>query len=176
MLHISIFSINLFFTIITHCIVIYETLRSSGLSTERDQQLVSHPDVRGVEDWKRHVLLLLDEMHIKEDLVYNKHNGALVGFVNLTDITVHLEEFERSLTNQAYSLAPPTLANSLFMVRVLFYHDSNSIRPVHLPKSNWRTDLPNLLGSSVQDRAESAESTCNYFRWSGTEQEIFRAA
>ena len=94
----------------------YETLRSSGVialpsqrslrdythafqekcgfSAESDQQLVSHPDLRGVEDWKRHVVLLLDELHIKEDLVYNKHTGALVGFVNLSDITVHLEEFE----------------------------------------------------------------------------------
>ena len=93
-----------------------------GFSAESDQQLVSHPDVRGVEDWKRHVVLLLDEMHIKEDLVSNKHTGALVGFVNLSDMTVHLEEFEQSLISQVNSPAPPALANSslVIMVRVLF--------------------------------------------------------
>ena len=56
------------------------------------------------------------------------------------------------------------------------HQDSISARPVHLPKFNWRTDLPNLLGSSVQDRAVPAESNCNYLRWSCTKQEVFRAA
>lgn len=97
----------------------YDTLRSSGIiqlpsqrtlrdyihhfqakvgfSEEVEQQLVSHPDLRDAEEWKRHVILLLDEMHIQEDLVYNKHTGALVGFANLGDITDHLEQFEQSL-------------------------------------------------------------------------------
>ena len=106
----------------------YETLRSSGVialpsqrslrdythalqgkcgfSAEMDQQLVSHPDLSDTEDWKRHVVLLLDEMHIKENLVYNKHTGTLVGFLNLSDVSTHLEEFEHSL-NQATSPARP---------------------------------------------------------------------
>ena len=64
----------------------YDTLRSSGIiqlpsqrtlrdythhfkakvgfSAEVEQQLVSHPDVRDAEEWKRHVILVLDEMHI----------------------------------------------------------------------------------------------------------------
>ena len=67
---------------------------------------MSHPDLSDTEDWKRHVVLLLDEMHIKEDLVYNKHTGTLVGFLNLSDVSTHLEEFEHSL-NQATSPARP---------------------------------------------------------------------
>ncbi len=124
----------------------YETLRTSGLialpsqrslrdythhfqakvgfSDEVDQQLVSHPHVRGAEVWQRHVILLLDEMHIREDLVYNKHTGALVGFANLGEITSHLQEFERSLetTETTKTQACPPLAKSMLviMVRGLF--------------------------------------------------------
>ena len=56
---------------------------------------MSHPDVRDAEEWKRHVIVLLDEMHICEDLVYNKHTGALMSFANLGDITDHLSLNDR---------------------------------------------------------------------------------
>ena len=39
-------------------------------------------------------------MHIKEDLVYNKHTGELVVFVNLGDINTHLLKYEQSLSGE----------------------------------------------------------------------------
>lgn len=36
-------------------------------------------------------------MHIREDLVFNKNTGALVGFVNLGETNSHLIDYERSL-------------------------------------------------------------------------------
>lgn len=51
-----------------------------GFSEEVEQQLVSHPYVRDAEEWKRHEILLLDEMYIWEDVKHNKHTGA---FINL---------------------------------------------------------------------------------------------
>ena len=36
----------------------------------------------------------MDEVHIKEDLVYDKHEGTLIGFVNLGDTNNHLLQFE----------------------------------------------------------------------------------
>ncbi len=33
--------------------------------------------------WQKLVILLLDEMYIREDQVYNKHSGELIGFTNL---------------------------------------------------------------------------------------------
>ena len=41
------------------------------------------------------MVLILDEMHIKEDLVYDKHTGELVGFTNLGSINQHLQAFEK---------------------------------------------------------------------------------
>ena len=89
-----------------------------GFSDEVDQQLVSHPDVREGEEWQRYVILLLDEMHIREDLVYNKHTGALVGFANLGDITGHLEQFQRALETADVKQACQPLAKSMLVIMV----------------------------------------------------------
>ena len=89
-----------------------------GFSDEVDQQLVSHPDVRKGEEWQQYVILLLDEMHIREDLVYNKHTGALVGFANLGDISGHLEQFEHALEKDDVKQACQPLAKSMFVIMV----------------------------------------------------------
>lgn len=68
----------------------------------------------------QYVLLVIDEMHIREDLVYDKHSGELIGFTNLGDINQHLLAFEHLITQE--SVPHATLANSMtvFMVRGLF--------------------------------------------------------
>ena len=67
-----------------------------GFSDEADKQLMSIADVAQVEDWQKYIIVLTDEMHICEDLVYDKHTGALLGFTNLGDINTHLNRFEQS--------------------------------------------------------------------------------
>ncbi len=61
----------------------------------------------------------MDEMHIREGLVYDKHSGALLGFTDLGNVNNLLAEFERSLSSDA-----PTerLSKSMLviMVRGLF--------------------------------------------------------
>ena len=58
---------------------------------------MSAPEVAESEDWQKNVILILDEMHIREDLVYDKHTGALIRFANLGNINHHLQQFEQSL-------------------------------------------------------------------------------
>ena len=69
---------------------------------------------------ERNIILLLDEMHILEDIVFDKHNGAMIGYAKLGDIDDHLLQFEQSLTEDQPS--PPPLAKSMmvFMVHGLF--------------------------------------------------------
>ena len=55
------------------------------------------PEVAEVEEWQKNVVLILDEMHGREDLVYDKHTDALVGFANLGNINQHLQQFAQSL-------------------------------------------------------------------------------
>lgn len=63
---------------------------------------------------------LLMRMHIREDLVYDKHSGELIGFTNLTNISDSLAQLEQSMSEcNDYG---PSLAKSMvvFMVRGLF--------------------------------------------------------
>ena len=55
----------------------------------------------------------MEEMHIKEDLVYNKHTGALVGFVNLGDINSPLSGEEHVTEPLAKSMLT-TMVRGLF--------------------------------------------------------------
>ena len=66
----------------------------AGFSAEVDRLLMRAANVAACEPWQRPVILLLDEMYVKEDLVYDKHTGCVTGFVNMGD---HLLEFERSV-------------------------------------------------------------------------------
>ena len=57
-------------------------------------------------------------MHIKQDLVFDKHTGRLIGYTNLGDINSHLIDFEQSITSPAVPKFAKTML--VFMVRGLF--------------------------------------------------------
>ena len=59
--------------------------------------------------------LVLDEVHIKEDLVYDKHQGTLIGFTNLGDVNNCLVKFEASIQNEE---PQEQLAKSMFVIVV----------------------------------------------------------
>lgn len=91
-----------------------------GFSEEVDTQLRLAAKVATCNEYEKLVVILLDEMYIREDLVYDKHTGALIGFVNLGQVNDHLLAFECSLNPGSSSSA--TLAKSVmtFMVKGLF--------------------------------------------------------
>lgn len=118
----------------------YETLRSSGclslpsqhtlrdythyvsatieFSDEVDKQLMSIADMSNLQEYQKAVAVIMDEMHIREGLVYNKHSGALVGFTDLGDVNNLLSNFDRSLSEE--TRGPPLSKTMLvFMVRGL---------------------------------------------------------
>ena len=66
-----------------------------------------------------YLLLIIDGMHVRESLAFDKHSGDLVGFVNLGDVNQLLMDFEEALNEDSSS---PTMANSMtvFMPRELF--------------------------------------------------------
>ena len=87
-----------------------------GFSPEIDQHLV---DIAFLSNHlNRYVNLVMDEVHIKHDLVYDKHEGCLVGFINLGSTNNQLIEFENALCTEK---TEPTLASTMlvFMVRGL---------------------------------------------------------
>ena len=56
---------------------------TAGFSTAVDQQLMAAANLTTCKPWEKLVILLLDEMYVREDLVYLKRTGKLVGFTSL---------------------------------------------------------------------------------------------
>ena len=68
----------------------------SGLHGDVDEQLEREANVGNAPEHQLYVTLTYDEVKIKEDLVYDKHTGKLIGFTNLSDINNHLSVLERA--------------------------------------------------------------------------------
>ena len=49
---------------------------TSGFSCDVDQQLIDVAEIASSPEWKKSIVLVMDEMHIREDLVYNKYSGG----------------------------------------------------------------------------------------------------
>ena len=90
-----------------------------GFSHEVDQHLVDVADLSH-DLHNKYVVLIIDEIHIKEELVYDKHQGSLIGFVNLGEINNQLLEFEAAVSQES-KRAPLASSMLVMMVRGLFY-------------------------------------------------------
>ena len=69
-----------------------------------------------LSDGKRYVTILLDEMKVKEDIVYDKTTGDVIGFCNLGKINDELLRYKHA--NDSHHVAKQILA---IMVRGLFF-------------------------------------------------------
>lgn len=72
----------------------------AGFSSEVDNQLFQIAKLLSSPPYHALIAILIDEISVKEDLVYNKHIGKVVGFVNLGEINNHLMKFEQSLNDE----------------------------------------------------------------------------
>jgi hypothetical protein len=100
-------------------------LTTSGFSAANDQQFESsidttieinryivcviHFNINNVVINIRYVSLIMDEMYVKDDLVYDKHAGTLIGFVNLGETNNHLTHFEKLVVTHLKPLLIPCL-------------------------------------------------------------------
>ncbi len=88
-----------------------------GFSGDVDCQLACAVKLESCHDFQKCVLILIDEMHVKQDLVYDKYTGALTGFANLGDINTRMLTFEHFSTS---SEPPLTSTMMTFTVQCPF--------------------------------------------------------
>ena len=114
-----------------------------GFSKEVDLELTVAAKVMMCKEWEKLVVILLDEMYIKEDLAYNKHSGTLIGFTNLCEVNDHLLAFERSLEQDSSrsSGTCTTLAKSDMAFTVQGIFSSLRYRYAHFLCSTVSGDL-----------------------------------
>lgn len=75
--------------------------------------------VNSCQEWHKLVVVLIDEIHIKESQVYDKHSGTMIGFADLGEVNNNLKAFEKTVEKNE---VVPILAKSMLvmMVRGLF--------------------------------------------------------
>ena len=75
-----------------------------------------------IYDYYRYVVLIADEMKIKEDLVYDKTGHHVLGFVNLGSINDQLQALEEKTTSLTDKPATELATHMLtLMVRGIFF-------------------------------------------------------
>ena len=92
-----------------------------GFSDDVDKQLIEAAKLQTCKEFQKYAVLVMDEMH-KEDLVYDKHSGELVGFVNLGETNNHLIQFEHQVEGNTGEYEPLANFMVVIMVRGLFTH------------------------------------------------------
>jgi len=84
-----------------------------GFSNEVDLHLLKEAKLLSFRE--RYVCLIFDEVKIKEDLVYDKNSGEMIGFSNIGDINNCLEAFQRDCEDDTQK---PQLATHMLVFMV----------------------------------------------------------
>lgn len=92
----------------------------AGFQLEVNQQLQNESKVSDLPENRRFCALLVDEMKLKENLVYDKFEGEIIGFTDLGHVNNEILNLEREC--QGNTDHPPVAKHLLvFMVRVFFF-------------------------------------------------------
>ena len=67
----------------------------------------------------KYVFILIDEIYLKEGLVYNKSTGSLIGFADLGGTVQQLSDYEESLSSDS-TTRPLAKTIMVFMVQGVF--------------------------------------------------------
>jgi len=89
---------------------------------------------------KTNVAFILDKMYVKEDLVYNKHSCAFIGFHNLGNISEHLLQFQASLEDDS-SDTNEHLAKTMLVLMVRGLLSGQEFPYVQFPCATMTGDL-----------------------------------
>ena len=82
-----------------------------GFQREVHDQLLDEAKIDSLPENQRFVSLILDQMKIKEGLVYNKYSGEMIGFTHLGDINNELMKLEQGNEH-------PPIANHVLTIMI----------------------------------------------------------
>ena len=119
---------------------------------------------------QRHVVILFDEMKIKEDLVFDKNSGSVVGVVKTTDVNDKLLALESSLKlkkKESEKGCPVEVATHMLAVMV-----RGLVTGIRFPyahafsynRNNSRVTAQHNMGSSPPARNNRILRDSNYLR------------
>ena len=72
---------------------------SPGFSVTADHQLLDQIKCAKPIHLAKYVIILIDEVYLKEGLVYNRSTGSLIGFADLGGVVQQLNDYEDRLSS-----------------------------------------------------------------------------
>ena len=91
-----------------------------GFTATSDHQLLELIKHKKPAHLARYVFLLIDEMYVKEGLIYQKSTGALIGFSDLGGVLQQLQEEEQVISGNATKVQQLAKTMLVIMVRGIF--------------------------------------------------------
>ena len=110
---------------------------SSGFQPSTFEQLLVKARYKELKEWQKFIVPLHDEVKIKNDLVYCKHTGELIGFANLGEINNSLVEFEKQFENEMSTM--PDIASHMLVFMVYGVTTTLEHPVAHFPSANCIT-------------------------------------
>ena len=92
---------------------------SPGFSVTADHQLLDQIKCAKPIHMAKYVIILIDEVYLKEGLVYNKSTGSLIGFADLGGVVQQLNDYEDRLSGGS-NVRPLAKTMMVFMVKGIF--------------------------------------------------------
>ena len=87
----------------------------TGYQVEVNHELQRESKVSSLPDCRKYVTVVIDEMKVKENLVYDKHSGEIVGYTALGDINDELDAIEKRCENLQQQ---PDIAKHVLVIMV----------------------------------------------------------
>ena len=100
-----------------------------GFQEEVNEQLYKEANVTALSANRKFCGIIIDEMKVKENLVYDKLTGEVVGFISLGDINDELLSLERECTTEQYH---PPIAKYLLGLIVRGLNHVSRKKDLHL--------------------------------------------
>ena len=107
-----------------------------GFQKEVEEQLVAEVKLSEIPEWKKYVVLLIDEMKIKQSLVYDKHGSQVIGFVDLGSFNEQLADLEGREGDSGH--APVATHMLALMIRGMFL--TLNFPYAHFPTEKMKAD------------------------------------
>ena len=92
----------------------------AGFTATADHQLLDLIKQRKPSHLAKYVILLIDEMYVKEGLVYEKNTGALIGFSDLGGVVQELNEHKHLVAGDGRKYKQLAKTMMVIMVRGVF--------------------------------------------------------
>lgn len=102
----------------------------TGFQAEVDQMLIEEASLHGSSEWNLYLVIVFDEMKVRESLVYDKYTAQVIGFTELGDVNDRLDVLERSDVDH------PTIATHILGVMVRGVFTSMRFPYAHFPTTD----------------------------------------